>query len=104
MRRESTGLDGQKQEEDAGEDSQYDQENLQDEIVSVSSDQDVCEVSSQGADPPPPPLREWRQVEINHLNEEITSPPLPTRIGERYSQTISNLEHATLLRRCELLL
>jgi hypothetical protein len=58
MRRESTGLDGHKQEEDAGEDSQYDQENLQDEIVSVSSDQDVCEVSPQGADPPPLTLRE----------------------------------------------
>ncbi len=56
MRRESTGLDGHKQEEDVGEDSQYDQENLQDEIVSVSSDQDVCEVSSQGADPHPPPV------------------------------------------------
>jgi hypothetical protein len=31
-------------------------------------------------------------------------PPLPTGIGERFSQTISNLyvEHAALLRRCEL--
>jgi hypothetical protein len=37
----------------------------------------------------------------NRLNEEIT-PLLPTRIGERYSQTISNLRHAALLRRCEL--
>ncbi len=33
-----------------------------------------------------------------HLNEEIT-PLLPTGIGERYSQTISNLGHAALLRR-----
>ncbi len=32
----------------------------------------------------------------NHLNEEIT-PLLPTGIGERYSQTISNLGHAALL-------
>jgi hypothetical protein len=37
----------------------------------------------------------------NHLNEEIT-PLFPTGIGEEYSQTISNLEHAELLRRCEL--
>jgi hypothetical protein len=37
----------------------------------------------------------------NHLNEVIT-PLLPTGIGERYSQTISNLEHAVLLHRCEL--
>jgi hypothetical protein len=97
MRRPSTGLDGHKQEEDAGDDLQYDQENLQDEIVSVSSDQDVCEVSSQGADPPPFSTRGR-----NHLNEEITSPPIPTGIGERYSQTRSNLGHAALLRRCEL--
>jgi hypothetical protein len=34
------------------------------------------------------------------LNEEII-PLLPTGIGERYSQTISNLGHAALLRRCE---
>jgi hypothetical protein len=33
----------------------------------------------------------------NHLNEEIT-PLLSPRIGERFSQTISNLEHAALLR------
>jgi hypothetical protein len=37
----------------------------------------------------------------NHLNEEIT-PLLPTGIGERFSQTISNLGHAALLRRYEL--
>jgi hypothetical protein len=37
----------------------------------------------------------------NHLNEEIT-PLLPTGIGERFSQTISNLGNAALLRRCEL--
>ncbi len=33
----------------------------------------------------------------NHLHEEIT-PLLPTGIGERLSQTISNLVHAALLR------
>jgi hypothetical protein len=38
----------------------------------------------------------------NHLNEEITTSLLPTGIGERFSQTISNLGHAALLRRCEL--
>ncbi len=37
----------------------------------------------------------------NYLNEEIT-PLLPTGIGERYCETISNLGHAALLRRCEL--
>jgi hypothetical protein len=77
MRRPSTGLDGHKQEEDAGEDSQYDQENLQDEIVSVSSDQDVCEVSSQGADPPPRSSTRGK-ARRQHLNEEITS--LPPRV------------------------
>ncbi len=40
----------------------------------------------------PPPL---------HLNDWIT-PLLPTEIGERFSQTISNLVHAALLRWCEL--
>jgi hypothetical protein len=33
----------------------------------------------------------------NHLNEEIT-PLLPSVTGERFSQTISNLGHAVLLR------
>jgi hypothetical protein len=37
----------------------------------------------------------------SHLNEEITL-LLPTGIDERYSQTISNLGLAALLRRCEL--
>ncbi len=37
----------------------------------------------------------------NHLMEKI-APLLPTGIGERYCQTISNLGHAALLRRCEL--
>jgi hypothetical protein len=37
----------------------------------------------------------------NHLNEEITS-LLPTGIGERFSQSKSNLGHAVLLRQCEL--
>jgi hypothetical protein len=54
-----------------------------------------AQVGSQGADPhPPSPVREGRQVEITHL--------LPTGIGERFSQSISNLGHAALLRRCEL--
>jgi hypothetical protein len=62
---------------------------------------------TQGADPPPPPPLLAIAIAIamagkNHLNEEIT-PLLPTGIGERYSQTISNLGHAGLLhRRCEL--
>ncbi len=37
----------------------------------------------------------------NRLNEENT-PLLPTGIGERFSQTLSNLGHAALLCRCEL--
>ncbi len=57
----------------------------------------------QGADSlPPHPLR-VAKTDKNHLNEEIT-PLLPTGIGKRFSQTISNLGHATLLRRCELTL
>jgi hypothetical protein len=38
-----------------------------------------------------------RKTGKNHLNEEIT-PLLLTGIGERFSQTISNLGHAALLR------
>jgi hypothetical protein len=54
----------------------------------------------QGADPSPPPLHVATAGE-NRLNEEII-PLLPTGIGERYCQAISNLGHAALLRRCEL--
>jgi hypothetical protein len=53
----------------------------------------------QGADSPLP-LRVAKTGK-HYLNEEI-NPLLPTGIGERYSQTISSLGHATLLRRCEL--
>jgi hypothetical protein len=53
----------------------------------------------QGADPPPPLC--VAKAGKNHLTEENT-PLLPTGIGERFSQTISNLGHAALLRRCEL--
>jgi hypothetical protein len=45
--------------------------------------------------PPPPPLRGVK------AGMSKIPPLLPTRIGERYSQTISNLCHAALLRRCE---
>jgi hypothetical protein len=51
----------------------------------------------QGAEPPPLPLR-VAKAGRNHLNEEFT-PLLPPGIGERYSQTISNLIHEALLRR-----
>jgi hypothetical protein len=54
----------------------------------------------QGADPPPLPQKRRKAVR-NHMNWEII-PLLPTGIGERLSQTISNFEHAALLRRCEL--
>jgi hypothetical protein len=38
--------------------------------------------------PPPPPVRVAKTGK-NHMNEEII-PLLPTGIGERFSQTISN--------------
>ncbi len=38
----------------------------------------------------------------NNLKEEITPSLLPTGIGERYSQTLQNLGHASLFLRCEL--
>jgi hypothetical protein len=50
-------------------------------------------VSPQGADPP--------TQGKNHLNDKST-PLLPTGIGWRYSQTISNLGHTALSRGCEL--
>ncbi len=52
--------------------------------------------------PSPLPLR-VAKAGGNNLNEEITT-LLPTGIGERCSQTISNLNlgHAALLRPCEL--
>jgi hypothetical protein len=57
-------------------------------------------VIPQGADYLPP--LHVAKTGKNHLNDEIT-PLLPTGIGERFSQTISNLGHEVLLRRCELL-
>ncbi len=54
-----------------------------------------------GCRPPPPLLQHVAAAGKNNLNEEIT-PLLPTGIGERYCQTISNLGHAELLRRCEI--
>jgi hypothetical protein len=56
--------------------------------------------SKKGADPPTLPERVANGGR-NHLNEEIT-PLLPTGMGERYGQTISNLGHAAPLRRCEI--
>jgi hypothetical protein len=54
----------------------------------------------QGTDPNPPSSTRGKAGR-NNLNEEIT-PLLPTEIGERYNQTISNLGQAAVLRRCEL--
>jgi hypothetical protein len=54
----------------------------------------------QGTDPHPPSSTRGKAGR-NHLNME-TTPLLPTGMSERYSQTISNLGHAALLRRCEL--
>jgi hypothetical protein len=50
--------------------------------------------------PTPPPSSKRGKAGRNHLNEEMI-PLLPTGIGERFGQTISNLEHVALLRRCE---
>ncbi len=47
----------------------------------------------------PPPLLSVAMAGRNHLNEWNT-PLFPTGIGERYSQTISNLCQAALSRRC----
>ncbi len=54
----------------------------------------------QGAESLPPPST-CSKAGRNHLNKEIT-PLLPTGIGEKCNQTISNLRRAALLRRCEL--
>jgi hypothetical protein len=66
-------------------------------IEKVKILQHVCsDMKAQGADPLPLPLR-VATTGNHHLNEEIT-PLLPTGIGERCSQTISNLGHAALRR------
>jgi hypothetical protein len=46
--------------------------------------------------PTPPPPSTRGKAGRNHLNEEINTPFLPTGIGERFSQTTSNLGHAEL--------
>jgi hypothetical protein len=56
--------------------------------------------ASQDADPRPLSFSVAKAGKY-HLNEEIT-PVLTTGVGERYSQTISNLGRAALLRRCKL--
>ncbi len=53
----------------------------------------------QGADLPHFPLG-VAKAGRNDLNEGIT-PILPTGIGVRYSQTLSNFGHAAILRRFE---
>ncbi len=60
----------------------------------------VARLSYRVPTPLPLPLGIFK-ADVNHLNEEITL-LLPTGIGERYSQSISNLGHAALLHRCEL--
>ncbi len=62
-------------------------------LLFLSSQSSSVSLSNpQGADPPPP----------LHVATAGKNPPLPTGIGERYGQTISNLGHAALLRQCEL--
>jgi hypothetical protein len=55
-------------------------------------------IAPQCADPPPLFPLHVAMAGKNHLTEEIT-PLLPTGMGERFSQTISSLGHAALLRR-----
>ncbi len=50
---------------------------------------------------PTPPSSTRGKAGRNYLNEEIAT-LLPTGIGERFRQILSNLGHAALLRRCEL--
>jgi hypothetical protein len=62
----------------------------------------LCTAVPQGAEcecDTPPPLHVGTAGK-NHLNEEIT-PLIPTGIGVRYCQTITNLRHSAILRRCE---
>ncbi len=57
---------------------------------------------TQGAEPRPLPLRVAKAGRKIKTRSVVCSPLLPTWIGERYSQTISYLGHAALLRQCEL--
>jgi hypothetical protein len=57
----------------------------------------IATTGSRHSPPPSTPGKAGR----NPLNEK-TTPLLPAGISERFSQTISNLGHAALLRRCEL--
>ncbi len=59
----------------------------------------TCIIANHRVPTPASPLCVITKAGRNHLNKEIT-PLLSTGIGERYSQTISNLGHAALLRRC----
>jgi len=59
----------------------------------------VCFRPSHRVPTPPSSITLHVATAGNHLNEEII-PLLPTGIGKQYSQTISNLGHASLLRCC----
>jgi hypothetical protein len=51
---------------------------------------------------PPPPPSGTKSGSSSYPFNEQNIPLLPTGVGERYSQTKSNLCQAALLRRCEL--
>jgi hypothetical protein len=59
----------------------------------LSKEQAAVTHRPQGADPQPPPFLYAREGKRGNY---------PSGIGEWFSQTISNLWHAALLRRCEL--
>jgi hypothetical protein len=52
--------------------------------------------------PPPPPFPLRGAKAVRNPLKMYNIPLLPTGIDERYSQNISNLGHAALLRRFEL--
>jgi hypothetical protein len=64
--------------------------------TSITHQQNHCHFQPQGV--APPPSLSGAKAGSNHLNP----PPLPIGIGERNSQTISNLCQAALLCRYEL--
>ncbi len=70
-------------------------------IMESLSEFGLCTVHAHRVPTPAPPPLHVGTAGKNHLNVEIT-PLFPTGIGERYSQTISNLGHSALLRLCEL--
>jgi hypothetical protein len=77
--------------------------NIKRQLLLVTSSSSVCPcLAKEHRVPSPYRLPQCvAKTGKNHSNKEIT-PLLPTGIVDRFSQPISNLGHAGLLRRCEL--